>query len=815
MLIAMPGPTSDRLGARRSITVTLIPFVVLLGLGFVFARVIRTQAVRREVADAARATELVARLGVQPNLTRHDITGGFTPDRLAAFRRKVERDFVGHGVIRVKIWNRNGVVVYSDEPGVIGRSFPASDELADALKGESRSELSRLDKIENRTERGQGRAIEVYVPLRFPPNGAPDGAFEMYLSYAPVEAAVARDTRQMYSLLLAALTLLYFALIRISHDSRRLRTRANSNEFLALHDPLTQLANRALFRDRVEHAIAAMGRGGRGVAVLFIDLDNFKRVNDSAGHAVGDQLLMAVADRLTRATRAPDTAARLGGDEFAVLVEHVGCAADVGQVAARILQALQSPIHLDDRAIVIDASVGVALTFGDCDVDDLLRNADVAMYWAKSAGKGRFEFFEQSMYTAVMARLHLEGEIHRGIDEGQFVLHYQPIVDLERGTVGGVEALVRWSHPERGLLLPEDFLPVAEETGLVAPLGKWVLAQACADLARWQRRLSMPDLYVSVNLSTRQLSHPQLVDDVAGALRTSGLAASSLVLEITETALLTDVAGASINLEALRRIGTRLALDDFGTGYSSLSHLQAFAVDLIKIDRCFVNGAERDERKNTLLRALITMTRALGLAVVAEGVERSQDAALLRTLGCAFGQGYLFSKAVDKPPSWRCSRATSTSAASVVGKATRRLAALDRGQEPVIGVAVDRRLAVLAALRVAVRDGATARRASERIQTFGRFRVDVAQKHERRYVVDGVAMGLRRHTPFNFDEGHALGRIRGCGRLCAGALQAHCAHCGVERADPTGRRLAVLGPVAVEALARARGPGVEPLPEQH
>ena len=644
----MPGPKRDRLRAQRSITVTLIPFVVLLGFGFVLSRVIRAQAVRREVADAARATELVARLGVQPNLTRHDITAGLTPTRLAAFRHKVERDFVGHGVIRVKIWNRAGVVVYSDEPGVIGRSFPASDELADALNGESRSELSRFDKVENLTERGRGRAIEVYVPLRFSANGPPDGAFELYLSYAPVEAAVARDTRQMYSLLLAALTLLYFALIRISHDSRRLRTRANSNEFLALHDPLTQLANRALFRDRVEHAIASIGRTGKGVAVLFIDLDNFKRVNDSAGHAVGDELLVAVAERLNRATRAPDTAARLGGDEFAILVENVGCAADVGQVATRVLQALQLPTHLDDRELVIDASVGVAVSFGECDADDLLRNADVAMYWAKSAGKGRFEFFEQSMYSAVMARLHLEGEIDQGIEQGQFVLHYQPIVELERGTTCGVEALVRWSHPERGLLLPEDFLPIAEETGLVAPLGKWVLAQACADLARWQYSLSIPDLYVSVNLSTRQLSHPQLVDDVAAALKTSGLAAGSLVLEITETALLTDVAGASINLEALRRIGTRLALDDFGTGYSSLSHLQAFAVDLIKIDRCFVNGAADDERKSSLLKALITMTRALGLVVVAEGVERTQDAALLRKLGCAFGQGYLFSKAVDE-----------------------------------------------------------------------------------------------------------------------------------------------------------------------
>jgi diguanylate cyclase (GGDEF)-like protein/PAS domain S-box-containing protein len=415
----------------------------------------------------------------------------------------------------------------------------------------------------------------------------------------------------------------------------------------AFHDPLTGLANRALLIDRVEHARSTTyRRTGVSLALIYVDLDDFKTVNDGLGHEAGDELLKLTAVRIASVLRPGDTAARLGGDEFAVLLEALPNPAMAYEIGARIIEALNEPFEFAGSSVALNASLGIAVSNGVDDAAALLRNADLAMYRAKGEGKGRFEVYEAGMHAAVVERMAMKADLRRAVQAGEFEPHYQPIVDLVSGQVIGVEALVRWRHPQRGLMAPATFIPLAEETGLIIDIGRHVLTQACLDAAAWQAALgeSAPKT-VSVNLSARQIQHPDLVDDVAAALSSSGLAASALTLEITESILLEDADAAARTLGALKDLGLSIALDDFGTGYSSLSYLDRFPVDIVKIDKSFIDAlAGTGTAGSPLVAAIVNLGNLLGLDVTAEGIEGVDQVARLRQIGCVQGQGYYFAR---------------------------------------------------------------------------------------------------------------------------------------------------------------------------
>ena len=413
----------------------------------------------------------------------------------------------------------------------------------------------------------------------------------------------------------------------------------------AFHDPVTELANRALFADRVQHSIRRSSRGGPAIGVVFIDLDDFKTVNDSLGHAAGDTVLQEVARRLQDTVRPADTVARFGGDEFAVLLDEVQDSAEAATIAGRILSALEAHYDVGGKLVYPRASLGICLAgsgFGSADAEELLRNADVAMYMAKRERKGSYRVFEPAMHERVVERLELQAELQRALELEQLELHYQPVVRLEKGAGYGVEALLRWMHPTRGVIQPPHFIPLAEETDLIIPIGRWVLEEACRQGVRLHERFPLtPPLTISVNLSAKQLQSETIVDDVRAALEKSGLPASALVLEITETAMMADTDLAVRRLHELKSLGVLLAMDDFGTGYSSLSYLSRFPVDVIKMDRSFLSPEHED---SNLAAAIIALGKSLKLQVVAEGIERPEQIASLRALGCELGQGFLFAK---------------------------------------------------------------------------------------------------------------------------------------------------------------------------
>ena len=430
-------------------------------------------------------------------------------------------------------------------------------------------------------------------------------------------------------------------------NSRDVSERKEFEEQLAhqaFHDPVTNLANRALFSDRVEHALMRSQRGFPDIAVVFIDLDDFKTVNDSLGHAAGDEVLQEVARRLRIAVRPTDTVARFGGDEFAVLLENVNDSSQAADAAARILHALELPHEIEGKQVFPRASVGICLVDREDSVPEaaeLLRNADVAMYMAKRDSKGSYRVFEPAMHERVVERLELRAELQQAIDADQLELHYQPVVRLSGHEILGVEALLRWNHPTRGTIPPNQFIPLAEETGLIVSMGRWVLIEACREGVALQKRFERKEpLGISVNLSMRQLQSDSIIKDVRCALETSGLPPESLVLEITESVMLSDTDFAVQRLRGLKALGVRLAMDDFGTGYSSLSYLSRFPVDILKMDRSFVGAGENV----ALQSAIIALGASLELDVVAEGIELPEQERSLHDLGCEIGQGFLFAR---------------------------------------------------------------------------------------------------------------------------------------------------------------------------
>ena len=429
------------------------------------------------------------------------------------------------------------------------------------------------------------------------------------------------------------------------------RKRAEEHLFhIAFHDSLTGLANRALLTDQLSRSVSkAKRRKDHLVAVLFLDLDRFKYVNDSLGHPIGDQLLIAVARRLKHSTRNADTVARLGGDEFAVLLDGITDTSEAIRMAERLQKELALPFNINGHEVFTTASIGIAVRAADYDQpEEILRDADTAMYRAKSSGKARYELFDEAMHTRAVTLLRLENDLRRAIERHEFRVHYQPIVSLDTGRVAGFEALVRWAHPERGLVPPGEFIPLAEETGLITEIGRWVLREACHQTRQWQldSPICMP-LTISVNLSSKQLTQQGIIEQITGILDETGLDPCCLKLEITESAVMENTEVASRILQQLRDLDVRLSIDDFGTGYSSLSYLHRFPINTLKIDRSFINQVGRGDANSEIVRTIVALANNLGMDVVAEGVETEEQLEYLKTLKCAYGQGYLFSKPVD------------------------------------------------------------------------------------------------------------------------------------------------------------------------
>jgi diguanylate cyclase (GGDEF)-like protein len=407
----------------------------------------------------------------------------------------------------------------------------------------------------------------------------------------------------------------------------------------AFHDPLTGLANRALFVDRLVQARTRASSVGDSVGVLFADLDGFKTVNDSLGHTAGDQLLIIVGQRLASVVGPTDTVARFGGDEFAILVEDVHQPIDVARMARRALETLERVIEVDGREVFITASIGIAV--GLEEPEDLLRNADLAMYEAKGQGKGRYEIFQRHMHEAMAQRLELELDMKRAVDRDEFVLHFQPIAELETSTVVGVEALLRWMHPAQGMIAPDRFIPIAEESGQIHQLGRWVLWEACRRLVEWEGEHGK--LGMSVNISSAQLRQASLVREVAEVLEETSLEPERLTLEITESVLMEVRSSSTERLDALKALGVQLAVDDFGTGYSSLQYLRRFPIDWLKIAKPFVDGIDRFNAQARLARAIVDLAHSLEIEVIAEGIESGRQAGVLDELGCLNGQGFYYS----------------------------------------------------------------------------------------------------------------------------------------------------------------------------
>ncbi len=415
---------------------------------------------------------------------------------------------------------------------------------------------------------------------------------------------------------------------------------------LAFHDPLTQLPNRALLLDHLKLGLAQARRHQTRLAVMFLDLDRFKIVNDSLGHSFGDRLLGMASGRLSAALREGDTVARIGGDEFMFLLPDLNTPADAAKVAEKILAALREPFLIDDQTLVVTGSLGIALFPSDgTDAETLVKNADISMYRAKDAGRDGYQLYSVELHARAQQRMHLESQMRAALLRRNFRVHYQPIVRAATGEVIGAEALLRWTHAERGVVPPSEFIPVAEETGLIVPLGEWVLNKACAKVASWDAA-GLPPLRIAVNLSARQLSQPGFASKVAACLAANRLAPDRLELEITEGLLMDSAAPINESIEELRKLSVRLSIDDFGTGYSSLAYVKRFPVSTVKIDRSFVRNIETDPRNAAVARAIIALSHGLGMEVVAEGVESDEELGLLTREGCDSIQGYVFSRPV-------------------------------------------------------------------------------------------------------------------------------------------------------------------------
>jgi diguanylate cyclase (GGDEF)-like protein len=614
---------------------TLLSLLCFVGLGLILGRVLETQIERRGLRAAESSTEIVAQTVSSSVLKSFDLRHGVSAARMAQLDFELEADRGERTVQHAKIFDRRGLVRYSDDRGEIGQIHDREEHQAggfrEALAGRVASDVVEED--------GQ-RLLEVYVPLRFHSDLPPDGAFELYLPYAPVAAEIREETRVTYTVLAGGLLLLFGLLFKIvASASRALSRQADENHEQARHDGLTGLPNRTLL---YEHAAVALGRFGEPhVGVLLIDLDRFKEVNDALGHDCGDQLLVEVAGRMRREVREQDMLARLGGDEFAVLLMEAD-ATSAREVSRRLLRVLERPFNVRGFAVQLEASIGIALhPDHGSDVTELIQRADVAMYEAKRRHTGA-ELYDAERDPHTPERLTLLGELRRAIDEDELVLHYQPQISLISGEVIGAEALVRWQHPERGLLGPGEFLPLAERTASIRALTLWVLDNALRQCREWLD--AGLDLSVAVNIAGPNVSDGSIPGAIAELLEYWRVPPGRLELEISESTVMTDPRRAEDVLGRLDAMGVRLSLDDFGTGHSSLGYLRRLPLDRVKIDRSFVMNMDESENDVAIVRSTIDLARNLGLETVAEGVETATAEGALTELGCPVAQGFFIGR---------------------------------------------------------------------------------------------------------------------------------------------------------------------------
>jgi diguanylate cyclase (GGDEF)-like protein len=611
-----------------------------IALAQLLAHQIRDRALANTVASAQLLSGTLA-----SQLEPTDLAGSMASARQRSLDKALTQAQAQHRIARLKIWDRSGRIVYSDDAVAIGRKFEIEDDLEEAFAGETHSDIATGASAEQESERNLGTLLEAYVPLRFQPGARPAGAFEIYVPYAPVAAAASRDVHRVYALVAGGLVLLFLLLYRIvARASRRLQRQSEENRMQALHDPLTGLPNRRSMYARLGKLVDD-ARDGRALALLVADLDGFKELNDTLGHHAGDAVLAQLGPRARDAVPEAEIVARMGGDEFAVLT-YEDVPGGAAGVAERIRAALIEPFMVDGISLAVQASIGIArYPEHGRDVHELMQHADVAMYQAKTQQAGWLEY-EADRDDHSRVRLALAGELRRAISEGELVVHYQPKADLESGAVISVEALVRWEHPERGLLLPGEFLPMAEQTGLIRPLTLYVLEAAASQTCEWDE-LGL-NLRVAVNLSMANMIDSQLPGDVAALLAKHRLAPSRLILEITENVVMADPARTIEILEQLRSLGVGLSLDDFGTGHSSLAYLRRLEVDELKIDRSFVTDMIHDDQNAAIVRSTIELAHAVGVRIVAEGVEDADTLFELKAMGADEAQGFYLSPGV--PP---------------------------------------------------------------------------------------------------------------------------------------------------------------------
>jgi diguanylate cyclase (GGDEF)-like protein len=631
--------------------------VLLAVVGIVLAETLSALIEKRAWVQAEHTAVVAVGLGIAPRLDSSEFASPIEgPDKKSLDRAMAEAALTqnGYQVLRVKVFNSSGTVIYSDLEQIVGKTYGSAD-LERALDGDLVSKTTTLDDQDELLDNASigSKALEVYVPLTYGA-GEPVGVAEIYLPYAPVADAIAQDVRLLYATLVAALLAFYLLMFRIvARASRRLLDQAHElgasaerNEYLAHHDVLTALPNRTLLSDRLERAVLEARRRGTDVGVLLIDLDRFKEVNDTLGHQTGDALLRQVGDRIADELREMDTVARLGGDEFVVLLPQLESIDAAIRVTQRILDGLHRPFTVQGIDLAVEASIGIACYpdhGGDHGV--LLQHADVAMYVAKEA-RGTYAVYDAGSDTSSLSRTTLLNELRRALDERELVLYYQPTAELSDGAVRSVEALVRWQHPTRGLLTPMEFVPVAEQTGLISDLTTYVISEALRQLRVWLDEGR--DLCVSVNLSARNLMDPNLPVLVESLLAQAGVDASRLEVEVTETSAMADPILAAAVLSGLSELGVSVAVDDYGTGYSSLSYLRSLPIGTLKIDRSFVTRMRQDEGNAVIVRSTIELAHNLGLRVVAEGVEDLETYDVLAGLGCTVAQGYFLSRPV--PP---------------------------------------------------------------------------------------------------------------------------------------------------------------------
>ncbi len=558
----------------------------------------------------------------------------------------------GTSVVKVKIYDTNGLTVYSSDPRQIGEDRSGNPGVRSALAGVPVSESTYRERFDSWDgPLAERNIIGTYVPVRVLEYSPVDAVMEIYSDVTPLVERMERSLWQIFGVVLAALSLVFSVglwsivrhrrLLRAQEDERL--AREEQVRYQAYHDALTDLPNRVSFAQHLEEAVRRAKRARWPLAVMFLDADQFKRVNDSLGHEAGDQLLRVLAARISASVRETDLLFRMGGDEFTVLLEDVRGPEEAASVAQRILEAMREPLQLQHHELTVSVSIGIAMYPKDDDSGErLVQSADTAMYRAKELGRNRYAFFTPEMNERVESQLLLEAALRRALKQSEFRLHYQPRVTTY-GRIMGVEALLRWAHPERGVVEPAQFIAALEETGLIVPVGAWVLREACRQAAAWQAAGHAP-LRVSVNLSSRQFRSETLVDAVAEALREARLDAQWLEVELTESLLMENLDRAMVIMGRLKELGVGILIDDFGTGYSSLGYLKRFPIDGLKIDRSFVRDLANSRKDAAIVESIAALAQSLGIGLVAEGVEQPRQAEFLRAHYCTELQGYLFGR---------------------------------------------------------------------------------------------------------------------------------------------------------------------------